>query len=69
MFNGTFTNTTTKSVDVEQMTDICRGLRNEFVQSFVGLPIRVDETLERGYYIAVSRELFEEIEREKENGN
>lgn len=66
MVNGTITNTTARAVesaDVEHVADICKGLHNEFIQSFVGLPIKVDETLEHGYYIAVSRELFEEIER------
>ncbi len=70
MLNGTFTNTTAQpveSVDVGRLFDIGKGLHNEFVQSFVDLPIKVDETLERGYYIAVSRELFEEIERMKED--
>ena len=62
----TFANTETetpKEVDLEAISNICSGLRNEFIQSFTGLPIKVDESLKGGqYYIAVSRELLREIE-------
>ena len=53
--------TDTEKVDLDSMVKICTGIHNEFIQSFAGLPIRVDETLEHGYYIAVSRDLYNEI--------
>jgi len=66
MITETFANTTTESpkeVDLESISNICSGIRNEFIQSFTGVPIRVDESLEGSqYYIAVSRELLKEIE-------
>ena len=64
------TNTTTApgpaEVDLESMSKIVMGLHGEFLQSFMGLPIRVDASLEGShYYIAVSRELLREIEKKK----
>ena len=48
-------------IDLNYLTEICTGLHREHIQSFVGLPIRIDESLRNGYYIVVSRKLFEEI--------
>ena len=51
-----------KKVDLEHITQICSGLRAEFINSFMGLPIKVDVSLSgKDYYIAVSPELLEEI--------
>ena len=62
----TYTETETPKVDLESLSNICKGVRNEFIQSFIGLPIKVDESLEGSrYYIAVSRELLKEIEAEQ----
>jgi hypothetical protein len=62
----TFVNTTTESpkeVDLESISNICSDLHKGFINSFVGLPVKVDESLEGSqYYIAVSRELLREIE-------
>ena len=66
--DNTYTNTTTKPaepVDLESISNVCKGLHNDIIQSFTGLPVKVDESLEGSqYYIAVSRELLNEIEAE-----
>lgn len=56
-------------VDLENLNQICLGLKAEFIQSFMGFPIKVDESLDGNqYYIAVSRGLLKEIQRNNANG-
>lgn len=53
-------------IDLDEITDgldkVWRDWHNSFIDSFKGVPVRIDEVLEGGqYYIAVSRELYERL--------
>jgi hypothetical protein len=69
----TFTNTTSSDstkIDLDNLVDVYNVLQADFAKSFVGIPIKVDDTLEGNhYYIAVSRELLNEIEFESQKSS
>jgi hypothetical protein len=64
--NSTFINTECaipEKVDLEKLTEINMGFRGDIISSFTGIPLKIDEILEGNqYYIAVSRELYKQIE-------
>ena len=62
----TWTNTVSAKppeVDIDKISDVCRGLHNEFIQSFAGVLVKVDRELKgKSYYIAISPKLLAELE-------
>ena len=59
----TFTNTEcADKIDIKHLCSVATELQELFLDSFKGFPVRVDGSLEGNrYYVAVSRELFEQI--------
>jgi len=64
----TFTNTkraVSETIDLDKITEMYVGWQKECIARFQGIQVKVDETLEGNqYYIAVSRELYYQMERE-----
>jgi hypothetical protein len=59
----TFTNNKdTGNIDIEHFCSVATEVQELFLDSFKSVPVQVDESLEGNrYYVAVSRELFEQI--------
>ena len=54
--------TFTDNIDIEHLCSVATEVQELFLDSFKGIPVRVDESLEGNrYYVAISRELFEQI--------
>lgn len=50
------------SKDMENLLSVSEQLQTEFVQNFIGVPVRIDEKLEGNqHYVAVSKELYKQI--------
>ena len=69
----TFTNTEPsgeEKVDIKHVAKIAAELHPDVVSRFKGIPVKIDLTLDGNqYYIAVSQELYDQIERrDKEDG-
>ena len=53
-------------VDFENLIEITTEFRKGIMNRFMGVPLKVDTSLEGNqYYIAVSQELFNQIENER----
>ena len=67
--------TSTKGVlvpgpDIEQLVQFNQQFQKEFVDSFIGVPVQVDESLTGNqYYIAVSKELLDAIPQKDQGGS
>lgn len=57
--------TKVEQINFEGLAKVHNDWHQSFIDSFKGVPVRIDETLEGGqYYIAISRELHEDLKVE-----
>ena len=55
-----------REVNIENLNGVYDEMHKAFVNSFKGVPVRIDKKLKGNeYFIAVSRQLYKEIEKEQ----
>jgi len=65
MLGGSTNKSNARCVDVDTLLRISKTMHAAFVETFRGIPLRIDPALEGNeWYCAVSEKLFEEIKKQ-----